>query len=685
VALAPGCNSATCQRLLVFAIASAPAEELFALLDQWKAADDSSNSSSSSSCRGGWELLPAAQLVLDNSAKTAGFRQQQQLWLAKQLQHCLLCGSDGSRSGSFGAEACALGCVMALDREGLALLERLVAEPQQPQLSHEQRRRALLLGFTSAALQALQPAEFDAAAAPAAADAAEARLAASPAELLRLLTQQQAQQQAGVSLRSASMAADEELSQAPSDAEASESGDAGSSVSGNTPPLVPARSAAASAAAAAAMAAATRFRGLLLSAAAAQQLQQLLPGVDAAGALAGDSAMRRRLVLQLAAAAGTPPALRGSGSISSRSGASRAFVAASPFQPSAAGRLGSSDSAASSPRPAAEDAMQRSVSRKKSEAWGSHGDQAGGGASGTAAAAAAAVAAADEASPASTSHITSRSFSGGGWAQRQLNAGAAAEMLGQALQLAAQCEVEAWEVHLAFVEALLLHSQQLWQQERQAWASVQQLLEASLAVLLAEPQAAAALLGVLLRGVWRSATGRCPRHLSLCLHLAQRATAALSGPAAGGGAAHSWQQHAAALAACVTTAEQLQQAAERIDAKPFLQPVVQQLVAALPAAPSSSSVQEPAAVDPAVLNQLLLGHVSGSNVAALAAPVAVLEQQQRLLEGPGYPCSSSTVYLAGFCRSIAQQRGSEGEFAAQGLTACWPVRPHCDIQGACIS
>jgi hypothetical protein len=247
-------------------------------------------------------------------------------------------------------------------------------------------------------------------------------------------------------------------------------------------------------------------------------------------------------------------------------------------------------------------------------------------------------------------------------------------MMRQALHLAAKCGVAAWEVHLAFAEALLLHSQQLWQQERAAWAAVQELLEQSLAALLEETQAAARFLTSLLGPVWRAASSSSPRHLSLCLHFAQRTAAALATAAAGNAAAQAWQQAAAVLSSCLTAADQLHRSAAGMDSKLFLQPVVQELASALlDSTGQGTNVSHPAA--PASdLHQQLLAHVTGSNAEGVASTLELLAQQLQLSGGSAYPCNRSTVFLALFCGTISQREESTGELRSLLVEAAYFMR-----------
>ena len=711
VAAERGCAGSTQLRLLVFALASAPAEQLFSLLEQWEAADSGSGGSGNGG--GGWELAPIATPAAGGGPSGLQEAQRgQQLWLAQQLkQHFLRLGSVGVGSGSAGWDdaAAALGCLQALGPRGLALWERLLQEEAQRPLAHQQRRRALLLGLTAAGLQALQPADLDLSALDPALDAAEARLEASPAELLRLVQQKQQQQQEQQQAATAAvpgLAGDKQQQQllqqsASSDGEqglarsetASEAGEAASSSEASaTPPPKGAGIAAISPAymaTAAAAAAAERFRDLLDSAAAAQQLQGLLPGVDAAASLSGGPASRRRLVLQLAAAAGMPPSLRAAGAGVPPSPSPSPSPAALPSP----ARRQSTAWGTPSPSCSSSAAVRRMPSRKKSEAWGSPGPE-------------------DEPKPAATAPAASSSNAGGA-ARWQLDAAAAAGTMQQALLLAAKCEVPAWEVHLAFAESLLVHNQRLWEQQ-QPGVTMQQLLEASLAVLhpgpqqagvtpewlldaslevlLAGAQPAAALLGVLLRSVWRASSSSCPRHLALCLQLAHRSAAALAAAAADGGGGQRWQQAAAVLAACHAAVEQLLQAAPGLDAKLFLHPVVQQLAASLPgcSADSEGSSQQPRGqhsqpVSSQALNWQLLAYASGSNAAHLASAVEMLARQCNGLAaaaqsapaaeadggssggcGAGYPSSGSTVFMALFCRSTSQQCAARGGWDARG-------------------
>ena len=611
VAAQPTCSGSARQQLLVFALTAAPAEQLMPLLQQWQAADDAAAGEDSAGC---WALFSAAA----EPSSSSGWQEQQQ-WLAQQLK-LYFSGISGSRAGSSeDGEAAALGCLLALGQRGLQQWEQLLVGQQQRPLTHQQRRRALLLGLTAGALLALQPADLDPAAAATAVAAAEARLAASPSELLSLLQQQQQQS-----------------SQAQPQA---------------TPAAGNAESAVAAEAAA-------RFHDLLVSAVDAQQLQRLLPGVDAAAALAGGAGSRRRLVLHLAVEAGKPSALQTAAAAAAAATGGSSSPASSPL-PSPARRLGVG--ASSSGGGSAGDSgsmLQRAVSRKKSEAAG---------------AGAAADSSADSPSPVSR--------------QQQLDAEAAGEMLRQALLLAGKSGVAAWEVHLALAESLLLHNpQQQWQQ--QPGVPARQLLEASLPPLLAGKQQAAALLDALLSSVWPSARSRWPQHLFCCLQLMQRCAAALAAAAGVERDVEQWQEAASAFAACAGAAEQLLQGAGGIDAKLFLQPVAALLAASSSRSSSSndSTLLEP--VSAAALNQQLLQNVANSNAPQLAAALEQLQRQHSAAaaaaatavaafggDSSSYPCSSNIVFLALFCKSITQQQGSRrGELphVVQALAA-WLV------------
>ena len=608
-----GCSSSARQQLLVFALSTAPAEQLLSLLVRWQAED-------SGGAGGCWELFSSDQAA--SSLSGPAERQQQQTWLEQRLPQCLTDlaagGSEASLRGMDGGAA-ALGCLLALGPRGLTKWEQLLAEPRQP-LAHEQRRRALLLGLTAAALLALQPADYDPAALASVVAAAEGRLAASPAELLALAQQHAAGAAGpggiagaaeGLSRASSQAAFSGEQSEAPSDG-----GEGGSGAGTPTP-----RTVIAAAAAKAAVAAAQRFHNLLLAAADAQHLQHLLPGVDAAAALAGGSESRRQLVLQLAAAAGKPPGLPAA---AAKATASSPVSSPRPVRHAAASPVSSPPGSGGRRRLPL---LRRSESsRKKVETAppGMGGDES----------------AADASAPSGSS--------GAAW--RQLNAAAAGEK--PLLQLASKVGVPAWEVQLAFAESLLLHNQQHWQ----PGAAAPQLLESALPPLLANHQQAAALLCALLLTVWPSTTSRQGQHLRCVLHIIQRCCAAvLAGETSGSPAS----QQLPALAAACQAAEQLMKVAGGLDARLFLQPVVQ-LVAAQLGTAAQASQQPPAAGDALELNRQLFLHVTGSHAAQLAAAIGQLVQQFAAAAAAAgaegsYPCSGSTVFLSLFCKSVARQ------------------------------
>ena len=623
MAAEPACRASARQQLLVFALSAAPADQLLPLLLRWQAAD-------SGAAGGCWDLFSAAESA--SSLSSSEERQQHHAWLEQQLPACLselAGGSSASSAGGMGSEAAALGCLLALGPRGLVQWERLLSEQRQQPLAHEQRRRALLLGLTAAALLALQPADLDPAAMAPSAAAAAARLAAAPAELLKLVQQQPPGAAEALSRASSQAAASSEHSEAASDA-----GEGGSGSAGPTP-----RAVVAAAAAKAAAAAAQRFHGLLLAAADAQQLQHLLPGFDAAAALAGGSDGRRQLVLQLAAAAGKPP------------GVPAATSAASPVPSPRPARQAAVSPVSSPPTSGSRlrlPLLRRSPSsRKKVET------------------APAGMAREDSASDAAAG-------SGGGAAWRQLNAAAASEKLQQALQLAGSTGVPAWEVNLAFAESLLHHNQQQWQ----PGSAAPQLLESSLPPLLAGQQQAASLLRMLLLSVWPASSSRQPQHLRCVLQCMRQCSSVLAaGGAAAGGVG---VQQAAALAAACQAAEQLMQVAGGLDTRLFMQPIVLLVAAQLDA---TAAIQLPA-VDAAAINQQLLLHVTGSHAAQLASAVAQLEQQYAAAAAGagaaagGFPCSGSTVFLALFCKSVGRQlpKGEPVNGAYRHSGACCGMR-----------
>lgn len=615
------CTASARQQLLVFALSAAPAEELLPLLVRWQAAD-------SSEAGGCWELFSSSEAA--SSLSGPAERQQQQAWLEERLPQCLAdLAAVGSREASptMDGEAAALGCLLALGPRGLAQWERLLSDSHQPPLSHEQRRRALLLGLTASALLALQPADYDPAALAPVVNAAEARLAATPAELLSL-AQQQAAGAAGLA-SVASSAAAEGLSRASSQAAASgeqseAASDAGEGGGGTATPTP--RAVVAAAAAKAAAAAAQRFHSLLLAAADAQQLQHLLPGVDAAAALAGSGESRRQLVLQLAAAAGKPP-----GPPTAAAGLSCPGTSPRPARQAATSPVGSPPSSGGRRRLTL---LRRSESSRKKVETAPPGM---------------------ERSDSAADAAAASGSIGAAW--RQLSAAAAGEKLQQALQLASKCGVPAWEVQLAFAESLLLHNQQQWQ----PGAAAPQLLESSLALLLASHQPAAALLCTLLLNVWPATSSRQGQHLRCVLHTTQRCCAVVVAGETGGSPA---AQQLPALAAACQAAEQLMQVAGGMDAPLFLQPVVRLVAAQLGGACAADASQPPAvasaAADAPELNRQLFLHVTGSHAAQLASAIAQLGQQFAATAAAAglagsYPCSGSTVFLALFCKSVARQ------------------------------
>ena len=607
------CRRDARQQLLAFALAAAPPEQLMALLQQWQACDGAAD--------GAWELFSAAEPAEEESC---GSWQEQQRWLECRLRlHLISLGRGGATDGD---AAAALGCLLALGPRGLQLWEKLLSERLPRPLAAPQRQHALLLGLTAGALLALQPADLEPGVVPAAVAAAEARLAASPAQLLCMLREQQQQpNSAGGQVVAAPSGEHLQLSRPASDG--------GQPASSSGAPSAAASTAAAAAAAAAATLA-DRFHGILMAAADAQHLQRLLPGVDAAAALAGGRDGRRQLVLQLAAAAGTPARLR--------TAAAASAGRSSPPSAAPSPRLQRQSSTSSSGV-----ALHRTPSCKKSEASPSPA----------------------ESWVSATSEPAAGGSSPSGAAWQQLDAGEAQDMLRQALALSSKPGVPPWEVHLAFVEALLLHNAQQWGQPA---AAAPQLLEASLPALLAAPRPAAALLDVLLHRVWPRGSSCCPQHLCCCLQLAQQCSAAIA--AADGNGAEQWRVAAAAFSACHTAAQQLQAAAGSIDANLFLKPVVQLLASTLPpAADGGNSAAAVRTAAPDQLNRQLLQHVRSSNAAGLAAAVdlllcqdgevaAALAPPGSIGEAPsGYVCSGSTVHLALFCSNL----GTAGERQAQ--------------------
>lgn len=603
------------------------------LLLRWEAADGDA-------C---WELFSAAESA--SSLSGPAEQQRQQEWLEAQLRrHYAALGSSAS-GACWDGEAAALGCLLALGPRGLRQWEQLAQEAQQRPLAPQQRRRALLLGLTAAGLLALQPADFDPAALAPAVAAAEARLAAPPAELLRLALLHRQEHKAHAAAPGSSTSAGEEDERSAS---------AGTSEAGGSAAPTPRAAVVAAAAAEAAAAAAQRFNGMLASAADAEELQALLPGIDAAAALAGGSEGRRQLVLHMAATAARPPSSRPA---SAQRGAS---PAASPvtasLSPASSARRRARAAGGSSAIAAGRDRLllRRGSSRKKVEDGPPLPPQP-------------AVARGDSAAD---------SALGGSPVGPQQEAAAMRGMLRQALQLANKLGVAAWEVHAAFVEALLLRPGQQWQPQ----GATAQLLEASAQQLLASQQAAAALLRTLLLRAWPAASSSCAPHLLCILQLLQRCGTALaaSEAAAEGAGGARWQQAAALFAAC-QAGEQLLQAGG-LDAKLFLQPIIDVLAegleagdadeAMLPAAAAAAATAATAAAaaqqapDPAALAQELLGHVSAGNAPQLAAAVAQLEQQYSVAAAAAangaakgaaasYPCSPSTVFLALFCKHVA--------------------------------
>lgn len=630
VAAEPTTNTNARRRLLVFALCAAPPEELLPLLLQWQAADSAAGGGRAASC---WDLFSAAESA--SSASSPHEQQRQQQWLEQQLRG-YLSGLGGS-AGGLNGEAAALGCLLALGQRGLWQWEQLLAEQQERPLTSQQRHLALLLGLTASALLALQPADVDPLALEAAVASAEARLAAPPAQLL-----EQVQQRAAPSSEE-----QQPLSGAASDA--------GETASGSVTPTPQAVVAASTAKAAAA--AVLRFHGLLTSAADAQHLQPLLPGMDVAAALAGGSEGRRALVLQLAAAAGKPP------------GAAMPPPEAAVVDPNARSTSGQSSQAAASPvRKLGRSMLQRRPSSRKRE----------------------------EAAAAGREHSAAEAARAapGGSAAWQLSAGAAGDRVQQALQLASKWQVPAWQVHLACVESLLLHSQQQWQ----AGGTAAQLLGASVPPLLAGQEQAMAMLQALLLRVWPKCSSQWQQHLVEVLQLMQQCSTALAAAeavAAGSGRGEHWQLAAALFAAC-QAAEQLVQAAGSIDAKGFLQPVLMLLAAELAAdgneaAAALSTGAQQLATDAAALGQQLMQHVSSSNASQLAGAVGQLKQQHSVAAaaaaaaaaagaaredaapaGACYPCSGSTAYLALFCKSIARQGPRAGKPCAsvRGWQSC---------------
>ncbi len=635
------CSGSARQQLLVFALSAAPAEQLLPLLVRWQAADGDA--------AGCWELFSSAEAA--SSLSGPAERQQQQAWLEQQLPQCLAdlaaSGSETSLRGMDG-EAAALGCLLALGPRGLTQWERLLSGQQQQPLMHEQRRRALVLGLTAAALLALQPADYDPAAVTSIVAAAESRLAATPAELLELVQHAAfgaagtagttAAAAEGLSRASSQAAVSSEQSQAASDAE-----EGGSGAGTPTP-----RTVVAAAAAKAAAAAVQRFHSLLLAAADAQHLQHLLPGVDAAAALAGGAESRRQLVLQLAAAAGKPKGLP--------TAVPAAAVAVS--SPVASPRPARQSVPSPVSSPPGSGGRRRLPLLRRSESSRKKVETAPPG-----------MAQDDSAADASAAG------SSGGAAWRQLNAAAAAEKLQQALQLASKVGVPAWEVQLAFAESLLLHNQQHWQ----PGTAAPQLLDSALPLLLASHQTAAALLWTLLLTVWPATSSRHGQHLRCVLHAIQRCCAAVvAGETSGSPAA----QQLPALAAACQAAEQLMQVAGGLDARLFLQPVVQ-LVAAQLGGAAEAGQQPPAAGDVAELNRQLFLHVTGNHAAQLAAAIAQLQQQFAVAAAAAgaagsYPCSGSTVFLALFCKSVARQL-PKGELKAHWFPSPAAVQCACKL------
>ncbi|PRW56208.1 MAG2-interacting 2 [Chlorella sorokiniana] len=258
--------------------------------------------------------------------------------------------------------------------------------------------------------------------------------------------------------------------------------------------------------------------------------------------------------------------------------------------------------------------------------------------------------------------------SGSAW--KQLNAAAAGEKLAQALQLACKVGVPAWEVQLAFAESLLLHNQQHWQ----PGAAAPQLLDSALPPLLGSHQQAAALLCTLLLTVWPATSSRQGQHLRCVLHAIQRCCAAVVAGETSGSPA---SQHLPALAAACQAAEQLMQVAGGLDARLFLQPVVQLVAAQLGAAAPDASQPPAAAGEAPELNRQLFLHVTGSHAAQLAAAIAQLAQQYAAAAAVAgaagsYPCSGSTVFLSLFCKSVARQlpKGGLSTAALQRCQVC---------------
>lgn len=653
----PRCSASSREGLLSFALASAPADQLLPLLLQWQAIDSAPGASGS----GCWALFSAADAAADQPEIWA----EQQRWLARQLRlHLIALGRSSSGpcigaaaasgSGAGGGagtadEAAVLGCLLALGPRGLLVWEKLLSEQLPRPLGVQQRRQALLLGLKASALLALQSSDLEPAGVTEAAAAAQTRWQSSPVALLHALQQQQLQAAASgaAAVLQRPGGSGGSNTPPPSDA-ASDAGDASSSdVAGAATGTARAAATAAASAAAKSAAAAERFHSRLLAAADAEQLQRLLPGIDAAAALAGGRASRRLLVLQLAAAAGKPPEVL-EGSAAARS------IGWSRSQPASFSRQRQQDgSPAGSPRGMA---LQRPPSRKKLEALPA-GEQAEG--------------AAAQGSPR--------------LASRRSGATDSQEMLHQALALAAKSGVAAWEVHLEFAGALVSYSQQQWGIPRAAAA---QLFEASLSQLLSgPPQAAAGLLHVLLLRVWPRCSSRWPQHVGCCLQAMQLCSEALAGgPGAVNGINSVWRAIADVCAACGAAVEQLLQAAGSLDAKLFVDPSVQLVAAAaVPAlgASSSSSGGEQGAVplaEAAALNEQLLANVTGSNVEQLAAVVdelrrrhtaALVSMDSAINDATlaAYPCSSSTVHLALFCRTVA----------AGGSPLC------CTLYAACLS
>lgn len=547
--------------------------------------------------------------------------------LDRFFETCASSNNKGSTTGNGDSKTLAeapalLASLLALGIPGLQRWEALLSQHQQ-RLPYGQRRQALLLGVIASLLLALRPSCMDASSAEAVerqAEVARQLLELSPGELLARWQERSATSAPSLSRKGSVLSGGDgstTASETASDAGSTDATLRHGHAQHYHEQQQQQLKVVEEATAAAAGEALRRFLSQLVSADDAQRVQQLLPGeADAAAALAASS---------------------------SDPGSRREVVL--KLAAAAAGRPGGGAHAFTS------SGGSRQSQRKQSAAAAGNG------------------AGQRKAKDAGGDEI---------W-HSQLDVAKATATLADALQLAQRYSVPAWEVHLAFVQSLLLT-----RRGPEAQQAVEELLRAAWPALLKERHSSVMALAMLLRAAWPSPnpSGSDVPRLALLLQLATECCASLATADVSQGVA--WEAAATLLSSCGAAAAALAAAAPALNVKAFLLPPLlmvsnwasQQLDSDGNAAKQQQQQQallEGPLPCRAELAQHLLPLLGPGNATELAEAVAQLSEQQEAAReqlaggqeagdayGFAYPLSSSDVFETLACKVLANGEQGSG-------------------------